>query len=140
MLLTLPEAGRGSVRKIPNFAKTAVQLAFVFMGELGEDSMEEWSKSKDDEDLEFEENFQVGLEAIDRLALSLGGKLFLAEAIPIIKQWLGSGKWVHRHAALMVINCLGSCPAVNLTKIFVIHFPGYVSDGGAHSQSVENAT
>ena len=101
MLLTLPESGKGAVRKIPSFAKTAVQLAFVFMGELSEDSMDEWNKSKDDEDLEHEDNFQVGLEAVDRLAISLGGKLFLAEATPIIKQWLGSTNWIHRHAALM---------------------------------------
>jgi len=48
-------------------------------------------------------NYDVGLESLDRLALSLGGKLVQPVAFKYIPQFLNNANWKHRLTGLMAI-------------------------------------
>jgi hypothetical protein len=57
-----------------------------------------------DEDADEYQNYQMGLEAIDRMAMSLGAKMFMTTSFPLIQQSLANPNPLVRHAGLM---CLG---------------------------------
>lgn len=104
VLLTVGESGKGMARKTPNFAETVVPLGLSFLLLIEED-LEEWSRnSEDDEDFMSVEGFALGVEAVDRLAMSLGGTIFYRVAWPTVQEFMQSPQWVHRHAALMIIS------------------------------------
>lgn len=94
-LLSLAESGKGMVRKHKEFSAQVIPAAFMFLQEL--EHTEEWEKENDEEEEE-DENFKLGLEAIDRLAMSLGGRVFLPVASPIITELLQHSDWKHQHA------------------------------------------
>lgn len=96
-LLTLAENGKGMIRKFNEFSQSVIPLAFQFMLEI--DETKTWNPDNDEQ-----HNFEIGLDAIDRLAISLGGNIFLTVANPIIQQFIISPNWINRHAALMSIN------------------------------------
>jgi len=102
-LLTLSETGKGMTRKLSSYCDEVIKTAFQFMIEL-DTPLEEWCTTTINELQDLEEKFNVGLEAIGRLACSLGSKIVLPRAIPIIQQFLSSPTWSHRHAALMSLG------------------------------------
>src|SRR5690349_4876843 len=61
------------------------------------------TQQKDMDDDEYQ-NYQMGLEAIDRMAMSLGAKLFMTTAYPLIQQSLASQNPLVKHAGLMCIG------------------------------------
>ena len=84
--------------------------------------------AEDDEDTEIT-NYDVGEEALDRLAIAMGGKTMVPVLFERIQVLIKSADWKHRHAALMAISQSGEgCEkqmAQNLSQILnmiVTHF------------------
>ena len=77
----------------------------------------------DDEDTEIT-NYDVGEEALDRLAIAMGGKTMVPVLFENIQRLIKSADWKHRHAALMAISQSGEgCEkqmASNLEQILVM--------------------
>ena len=46
----------------------------------------------------------MGEEALDRLAIAMGGKAMVPVLFERIRQLIKSSEWKHRHAALMAIS------------------------------------
>ena len=72
-LLSLTREGKGMVRKVREFAVSVIPLAVRFSLDL--EHTEEWEDYKEDHgDME---NHYMGLEAMERLADSLGERIFM---------------------------------------------------------------
>jgi hypothetical protein len=81
-LLTLTQAGKGMVRKVKEFARSIIPLAFRFACDL--EHSDEWD---DDEEEESDiQNHIMGLEAIDRLAETLGEGIFMGQFRAILDE------------------------------------------------------
>eukprot|EP00455_Lapot_gusevi_P047330 TRINITY_DN6380_c0_g1_i1.p1 TRINITY_DN6380_c0_g1~~TRINITY_DN6380_c0_g1_i1.p1 ORF type:complete len:955 (-),score=344.36 TRINITY_DN6380_c0_g1_i1:235-2901(-) len=100
-LLSLAQNGGGMVRKLNTFPGQTIPLAFNFLHLVDEDS--DWDSASDDSQLE-QDMFKMGLEATDRLAAALGGKVFLPVALPLLEAGLNSPDWVKRHASLYFLS------------------------------------
>jgi NAD(P)-dependent dehydrogenase (short-subunit alcohol dehydrogenase family) len=109
-LLTVAETSPTTARKIATFCSSVVPVALQMMLELECDTAEElaeWEgKEEDDEDTEIT-NYDVGEEALDRLAIAMGGKTMVPVLFEQIQQLIKSADWKHRHAALMAISQSG---------------------------------
>ncbi|KAJ2401332.1 importin subunit beta-3 [Coemansia sp. RSA 2559] len=105
LLVTLAEAAPGMCRKNTQFCQAVVPVCMEMMSSI-EDS-EEWYSADVLEDSDNEENYVFGEQALDRLAIALGGKQLLPTAFNFIPQMLGSQEWSQRHAALMAISSIG---------------------------------
>jgi hypothetical protein len=93
---------------MPEFPGLVIPLAFQFLMELAHDQ-DKWDKGggaedEIDDDDNDETNYGMGLQAIDRLASALGGKIFLAVATPALQQAFVSPDWLQRHAGLMAVG------------------------------------
>jgi hypothetical protein len=93
---------------MPEFPGLVIPLAFQFLMELAHDQ-DKWDKGggaedENDDDDNDETNYGMGLQAIDRLASALGGKIFLAVATPALQQAFVSPDWLQRHAGLMAVG------------------------------------
>mmetsp|Transcript_5977 Transcript_5977/g.11754 ORF Transcript_5977/g.11754 Transcript_5977/m.11754 type:complete len:1102 (-) Transcript_5977:756-4061(-) len=94
-------------RRAPKFGESLFPLGLSMMLELQDD--EDWYTRDDDEDDRDEyTNFDAGQEALDRLAIALGGNAILSIAFQIIPSFLANeGSWVNRHAGLLAISQIG---------------------------------
>jgi hypothetical protein len=92
-MVTLAENGKGMARKLTPFVKTIVPLAFQFMLTLEHNA--EWDRGEDNDDAE-QESYHTGTDAVSRISLGLGGKLWLSEAGPIVQQFM---VYPHTHVA-----------------------------------------
>ncbi|KAK4528301.1 hypothetical protein GAYE_SCF54G6238 [Galdieria yellowstonensis] len=95
-------------KKTRNFVPELVRVALSMMLELEDDP--EWYTvdDEDEDDSGFSSNFDAGQEALDRIALSLGGKTLLPIAFQILPHFLANQEsWVHRHAAILAISQIG---------------------------------
>lgn len=116
-LLTVAENAQSTAKKIPQFVDKVVPIALQMMLEIECDTQEElyeWeNQEEDDEDTEIT-NYDVGEEALDRLAIALGrvqpgsecGEL-VQVLFARIKEMIANADWKHRHAALMAISQSG---------------------------------
>ena len=52
-------------------------------------------------------NYDVGEEALDRVAIAIGGKTMVPVLFERISELIKSTEWKHRHAALMAISQSG---------------------------------
>eukprot|EP00184_Porphyridium_aerugineum_P000216 CAMPEP_0184696160 /NCGR_PEP_ID=MMETSP0313-20130426/3546_1 /TAXON_ID=2792 /ORGANISM="Porphyridium aerugineum, Strain SAG 1380-2" /LENGTH=1101 /DNA_ID=CAMNT_0027154733 /DNA_START=266 /DNA_END=3571 /DNA_ORIENTATION=- len=106
-LVSASEKLPAACRKLPNFIQNVIPVALSMMLEL-EDDAEWYNKDDDDDDNVEYSNFDAGQESLDRLAISLGGKLVLPVVFTIIPQFLANEpSWVHRHAGLLAISQIG---------------------------------
>ena len=105
-LLTVAETSPTTARKIGTFCQSVIPVALQMMLEIECDTQEElaeWEEQEeDDEDTEIT-NYDVGEEALDRLAIAMGGKTMVPVLFEKIQQLIKSADWKHRHAALMAI-------------------------------------
>eukprot|EP01099_Mayorella_cantabrigiensis_P001326 TRINITY_DN1575_c0_g1_i1.p1 TRINITY_DN1575_c0_g1~~TRINITY_DN1575_c0_g1_i1.p1 ORF type:complete len:1131 (+),score=337.45 TRINITY_DN1575_c0_g1_i1:1-3393(+) len=104
-ILTLAENKPGMVRKIPSLVDRFLPICLRFMMEL--DEAEDWYNQEDDEDDEELTNKDFGEEAIDRFALSMGGKAIAPSLFNLIPTLLLSQDWKQRHAGIMSIALVG---------------------------------
>lgn len=104
-MVTLAENGKGMARKLTPFVKSIVPMAFQFMLTL--EHTEEWNRGDDNDDAD-QESYHTGVEAVARISMGLGGKMWLAEAGPIVQQFMASTNWLQRHAGLMALAKMSS--------------------------------
>ena len=64
----------------------------------------EWEEQEEDEEDTEITNYDVGEEALDRLAIAMGGKTMVPVLFERIQELIKSTDWKHRHAALMAIS------------------------------------
>ena len=106
VLLSLSEArdsAPGMIRKLDALVGRLVACSVVFLLDIEED--EAWGTAQDEENLDAGQGelFDVGMEALDRLATALGGKAVLPVLANVLAPMLGSADWKHRHAALCTL-------------------------------------
>jgi importin-5 len=91
--------------RLQEFCQTVIPLAMRMLLEIPDD-LAEWEKDLEgkDRDADNYQNYQMGLEAIDRMAMSLGGKLFMQHTLKAIQEWLREPNPLARHAALMALG------------------------------------
>jgi hypothetical protein len=106
------------VRKVPKFVETIVPIILQMMLELEDD--DNWNAGQDEDEVDIT-NPDIGEEALDRLALALGGKSLVPVLFAIIPSLFSNTDWKHRHTALMSISIVGEgCSKYllpNLTEI-----------------------
>jgi len=132
-LLTAAESAPTMARKLPDFCANAVPVALQMMLEIECDTpedLQEWEDEEEDDEKETEiNNYDVGEEALDRLAIAMGGKTMMPILSKQIQEWFPSDDWKQRHAALMAISQSGEgCEAQmakqleNIVKVIVTKF------------------
>ncbi|GJQ14176.1 hypothetical protein GpartN1_g5967.t1 [Galdieria partita] len=107
-LVTICEKLPSLSKKTRNFVPELFRVSLSMMLELEDDP--EWYTvdDEDEDDSGFSPNFDAGQEALDRVALSLGGKTLLPIAFQVLPHFLTSQQsWVHRHAAILAISQIG---------------------------------
>jgi hypothetical protein len=99
-MISLAETSPSMVKKIPQFVDNVFPLCMTMMLDIADD--DDWAETYDDDEMELT-NYDVGLESLDRLALSVGGKLVQPVAFKFIPQFLNQNSWKHKHTGLMAI-------------------------------------
>lgn len=107
LLITLAEKNPKFVKKLPQFTATLVPALFAWMASL--EDVPTWYTTDDlsHDDDDSDENYVYAEQAVDRLALALGGESMLTIAFKIIPTYVSSEDWRQRHAGLMAISVLG---------------------------------
>eukprot|EP01012_Entosiphon_sulcatum_P040612 TRINITY_DN542_c0_g1_i1.p1 TRINITY_DN542_c0_g1~~TRINITY_DN542_c0_g1_i1.p1 ORF type:complete len:1085 (-),score=290.63 TRINITY_DN542_c0_g1_i1:1051-4281(-) len=106
-ILTLCETDGRGMKKVPTLVDTFFPLCMQWMTTVKHE--QEWGVEEEDEDEDDEiTNYDVGLEALDRLALALGGKVIEPVATQAIGKALSSStddpqNWRFRYAGLMAL-------------------------------------
>jgi hypothetical protein len=123
LLVTIAESAPGMVRKHPNFVNLVLPIILGLIGQLEDD--DDWLNA-DDED-EDDETSILGQQAMDRLAMSLGGKFILPLAFNYIPAMMSSQDWHDRYAALMGLSAMAEGCAklmeAELAKVLQLIFP-----------------
>ena len=66
--------------------------------------LKEWEDQEEDEEDTEITSYDVGEEALDRLAIAIGGKIMVPVLFDHIQRLIKSTDWKQRHAALMAIS------------------------------------
>ncbi|RNF27295.1 karyopherin beta [Trypanosoma conorhini] len=116
-LLTYCESEPRTVRKVPHFSASFLQLLFEYT--LNPEMPDDWDEkgvNLDGEDLEEDNDDTVGSSGIDRLASALGGRKLDALAQRLFVENIHSSDWKRRNAALLLITYLAEGMATVLEK------------------------
>lgn len=105
-LLTICSNAPVACRKLPNFADTVFSVAVSLMLDVEED-LQEWNEEDPNDDDNIPENYQVGEEALDRMAIALRWKAIKGACQSLMTSYLNSEDWKQRHAALMALSQIG---------------------------------
>lgn len=107
-------------RKMSNYVEKVFPAALGMMLEVVDDP--DWYGRDDDDDDDEFSNSELGQEALDRLAIKLGGKAILPVGFQLIAEYLNNKEsWVHRHAALLAISQIGEgCQKEILEKLDIV--------------------
>eukprot|EP00667_Euglena_gracilis_P004853 EG_transcript_4879 len=101
--LTLAETDPKAVRRLPQYLSASVPLAMQML--LRVEHTARWAHTAEEAEAEDDDaDFAFGVEALDRLALALGGKRTHPVVSPLIMQFLQESDWRHRHAALWALS------------------------------------
>jgi HEAT repeat protein len=103
-LVALSEKSPGLARKM-TLVDQVLPMALQFMLTIEDDP--EWENHDEDDEDEDYSNYDVGEEALDRLAMAVGGKTVLPIANTLIGQFLSHEDWRYRHAGLMAVSQIG---------------------------------
>eukprot|EP00735_Rhodelphis_limneticus_P008844 TRINITY_DN2321_c0_g1::TRINITY_DN2321_c0_g1_i1::g.20738::m.20738 TRINITY_DN2321_c0_g1::TRINITY_DN2321_c0_g1_i1::g.20738 ORF type:complete len:1078 (+),score=394.95,sp/Q8BKC5/IPO5_MOUSE/35.22/0.0,HEAT/PF02985.17/3.9e+03,HEAT/PF02985.17/7.7,HEAT/PF02985.17/2.6e+03,HEAT/PF02985.17/4.8e+03,HEAT/PF02985.17/0.24,HEAT/PF02985.17/6e-06,HEAT/PF02985.17/0.067,HEAT/PF02985.17/3.5e+02,HEAT/PF02985.17/1.7,HEAT/PF02985.17/0.053,HEAT/PF02985.17/6e+02,HEAT_2/PF13646.1/1.2e+02,HEAT_2/PF13646.1/14,HEAT_2/PF13646. len=104
LLLTFTEKAPKMCRSVSDFTPSVVQVALKMMLEL--EDTPEWHQGTDEDDEECT-NYDIGQEALDRLAIAMKGPHVLAVCSQHIGPFLQNPDWRYRHAALITISQIG---------------------------------
>jgi hypothetical protein len=105
LLITLCEGAPGLMRNHEPFARTVIPVILEWMSELEDDP--EWYLAETMDDDDESSNETAGEQAMDRLAIYLGGPIVLPICFNIIPELMASPDWQKRHAALRCISAIG---------------------------------
>ena len=109
-LLTIAENAPAQAKKIGTFCQQVVPVALGMMLEIECDTpeeLQEWEEQEEDEEDTEITNYDVGEEALDRLAIAMGGKVMVPVLFEHIQKLMKSQDWKQRHASLMAISQSG---------------------------------
>ena len=119
------------VRKIREFATSIVPLAFRFSSSLTHTAA--WDDDAEDEsDLE---NHIMGTEALERLADTLGERLFMEAYRGLLEQGLKAAEWTTRYCAWTgLAQVVGACPdAISAMAVGLVGLALYtLNDANSH--------
>ncbi|KAF0980794.1 hypothetical protein FDP41_013277 [Naegleria fowleri] len=103
-MVSFSEASPGTVRRIPNFIENLLPLCMNLMLDIEHDE-NEWSSTYEDNDTELS-NYDVGLESLDRLALSgVNPEQVATVAFKYIPDFINNqNDWKYRHTGIMAIS------------------------------------
>ncbi|EFC44019.1 karyopherin beta [Naegleria gruberi] len=103
-MISYSEASPSVVRRIPNFVENLLPLCMNLMLDI-EHEENEWSNTYEDDDNELT-NYDVGLESLDRLALSgVNPEQVATVAFKYIPEFINNANdWRYRHTGLMAIS------------------------------------
>lgn len=103
-MISLSESAPSVVRRIPNFVENLLPLCMNLMLDIEHDE-NEWSNTYDDNDNDLS-NYDVGLESLDRLALSgVAPDQVATVAFKFIPDFINNqNDWRYRHTGLMAIS------------------------------------
>lgn len=104
LLTTFAEALPSMCRADPDYAETMVVLTLQLMTEICIDDEEaiEWQNVENREPMDEEED-KAARNSLDRVSLSLGGKVLAEPLFSYLTQMLSSNEWRKRQAALMAL-------------------------------------
>jgi len=110
-LIELAEKAPAMIKSSENLVRdiVAVSLALMVEGlDTGVD-LERWNRWEDEDDVDDEQqgNFEQGLEALDRLAVAIGGARMVPAAFAFIPDFIKNVDWRYRMAALYCISQIG---------------------------------
>ncbi|KAF7789279.1 hypothetical protein EIP86_000220 [Pleurotus ostreatoroseus] len=110
-MVTLSEARPSMARSVNGWVAAIVRGCLEGMGEIPEDDTEVWLEADPADDPTDDNYPRVYEEALDRIAIALGGKSVLQPAFAHIPGMLVSPDWRVRHAGLMAIASIaeGTC-------------------------------
>lgn len=105
-LMTLLEAkdkAPGMMRKLPDFMSRFFAALMELLIDI--DDHHDWYNASSSENASAGEGdlYETGLEALDRMALAVGGKTLLPIISSALPQYMASEDWRRRHAALMAL-------------------------------------
>ena len=89
----------------PNYGQILVMDTLIMMTEVSvdDDDATEWMES-DDTDDEEEVTYDHARQALDRVALKLGGEYLAAPLFQYLQQMITSTEWRERFAAMMALS------------------------------------
>lgn len=106
-LVTLAENKPSMIRKYPKFLESVLPIVLNMMTQLDEDIID-WNNTKEEEDDDIDiSNSDIGEESLDRLAISLGGKLMVPALFSLLPSMLSNSDWRYRHTGLMSLSIIG---------------------------------
>ncbi|KJE88836.1 hypothetical protein CAOG_00415 [Capsaspora owczarzaki ATCC 30864] len=109
LLVTFAERHPGMCRRFEGFAGVVVPVLLQMMVEYDESEQAAvaWAASNSEVAEDEDETAIVGEQALDRIAVALGGKTLISAVLAPISQMLQSQDWRHRLGALMAISAIG---------------------------------
>ncbi|TFK45223.1 ARM repeat-containing protein [Heliocybe sulcata] len=103
LMISLSEARPGMVKRMSGWVTAVVRGCLEGMGEMPEDETPVWLDADPDDDPTDDTYPHVYEQALDRVAIALGGKSVLPPAFQYIPAMLAGHDWRIRHAGLMAI-------------------------------------
>jgi len=108
LCLTLAECAPRHTRKIPPFIEAFLPLALKFLTTVHVEK--DWGTSTEDDDDGEITFYDIALDALDRVALALGGRILEPVLTGLLAQYLSSAAWESRYAGLMGLSqCAEGC-------------------------------
>lgn len=120
LLTTFSESSPKMCKSNPAYTQAIVVITLSMMTEVcpDDEEAEEWNMADNTEDDDEEVEYDSGRQALDRVALRLGGDALAGPLFQIITQMLGSSQWRDRQAALMALSSAAEgCRDVLITAI-----------------------
>ncbi|RKO92447.1 armadillo-type protein [Blyttiomyces helicus] len=116
LLVIIAEANPGMVRKQQVFVNTLVPILLEWISTIEED--EDWYTTDDIDDDDNEDFNMIAAQALDRLAISLGGKTLLPIIFAHVPPMLSDESWSKRHGGLMTISSIAEgCQKIMLVEL-----------------------
>eukprot|EP00004_Rigifila_ramosa_P000753 TRINITY_DN10783_c0_g1_i1.p1 TRINITY_DN10783_c0_g1~~TRINITY_DN10783_c0_g1_i1.p1 ORF type:complete len:1103 (-),score=294.98 TRINITY_DN10783_c0_g1_i1:27-3248(-) len=108
LLLVIAENAPPMCRKNKTLLPRLLPLCMQMLLSVDDDLTEWNAQTQEDDNVDGDiSDYDVGLEALDRISLALGGKAVLAIIYPIVQQYVASPDWKQRNAAVMAISVIG---------------------------------
>lgn len=120
LLTTFSESSPKMCKQQADYTQSIVVITLSLMTEvcIDDDDASEWNNADNSEDDDEEAEYDSGRQALDRVALKLGGESLAAPLFQLIPPMLNSNDWRERQAALMALSSAAEgCRDVLITEI-----------------------
>lgn len=130
LLTAFSESSPKMCKANPAYSQAIVYITLHMMTEVcdGDDDAAEWNNADNTEDDEEEVEYDSARQALDRVALKLGGEYLAGPLFQMITQMMASNDWRQRQAALMALSSAaeGCCDVLigEIPRILDLVIPG----------------